>query len=414
MPSRRDVARAGLHLALLAGAGTTQAAEPRTLALGAARVRLLPEPAETTEVLTLDGASPGPTLRVRRGEALTVRFVNALDRSVAFAWRGVRGLAEDAPSAAPGEAVETTIRPPDAGVYWYGAGEPALAERGLHGLLVVEDHAAAPAFDREATAVLQLVPIGRDGRIDPDSTAMALRLEGAARPLALELRGRERVLLRFANASHDRAIVIGFGAEAWIVARDGRDCEVHAPPGGEIVLAPGGRADVAADAGAPGEVRHVVATIAGRQVAVVVLTATAGAAFRPTPLPPPLRLPADPAPRLDLPRAVRFDLPLTQSPSGSLRFGGAPALRVRRGATVVLRIDNRAPRAAVLHVRGHHLRPLDRFDDGWKPWLVDGALIGPGARDLFAFMADVAGRWPVTLRALDVRAPDAATRLEVT
>ena len=75
-----------------------------------------------------DGAVPGPTLRVKRGDELRVRLVNELAEPSAVHWHGVRlPNAMDGvppltqPPVAPGASFDYRFRPPDAGTFWYHA-----------------------------------------------------------------------------------------------------------------------------------------------------------------------------------------------------------------------------------------------------------------------------------------------------
>ena len=82
LPTRR-AALTGLAaasaLAALPGGASAQSASPpasaaepplRTLTAAPAKARLRPAPALDSEIWAFDGATPGPTLRIRQGEAL--------------------------------------------------------------------------------------------------------------------------------------------------------------------------------------------------------------------------------------------------------------------------------------------------------------------------------------------------------
>jgi hypothetical protein len=47
----------------------------------------------------------------------------------------------------------------------------------------------------------------------------------------------------------------------------------------------------------------------------------------------------------------------------------------------------------VFHLHGHHVRLLDRLDDGWKPFWLDTLLIDAGQTQRIAFAAEFAGNW---------------------
>jgi len=54
----------------------------------------------------------------------------------------------------------------------------------------------------------------------------------------------------------------------------------------------------------------------------------------------------------------------------------------------------------VLHLHGHHVRLLDRLDDGWKPYWMDTLLVGDEIERI-AFVADNPGKWLIEGRALE-------------
>src|SRR5258708_4048565 len=104
-------------------------------------------------VWAYNGTVPGPTLRVRLGETLRVRFTNRLPQPTTIHWHGVRvpnamdgvpGVTQ--PAIQPGESFVYEFTPKDAGTFWF---HPHLRsseqiERGLFGVLVVEDRLPRP------------------------------------------------------------------------------------------------------------------------------------------------------------------------------------------------------------------------------------------------------------------------------
>src|SRR4051812_8180777 len=127
---------------------------------------------------------------------------------------------------------------------------------------------------------------------------------------------------------------------------------------------------------------------------------TEGEPARPAPLPAPTPLaPSSIATRLDLGSARRATLTFAGSEgltlNGSLSPDPQPILRARRGDTLAFQFENRTSLPIVVHVPGHHLRPLDGLDDGWKPWLLDTVLVDPGGRLIAACRAEFTGSWKI-------------------
>jgi FtsP/CotA-like multicopper oxidase with cupredoxin domain len=131
-------------------------------------------------------------------------------------------------------------------------------------------------------------------------------------------------------------------------------------------------------------------------------------------LPAPAALPVVDLPaRLDMKTALRVELPLaiTESPPAAwvspalFSTHAAPAFHVKRGRTVVLTLTNTATAPMVFHLHGHHVRLLDRLDDGWKPFWLDTVLVDAGQTQRVAFAANVTGAWLIEAMAVDWSAP---------
>jgi FtsP/CotA-like multicopper oxidase with cupredoxin domain len=119
--------------------------------------------AEPTELALVDGKPlkvwaynrqvPGPTLRIKLGETLRVQFTNHLPQETTIHWHGVRlpNAMDGVPNITqravqPGETFVYEFTPKDAGTFWFHPHVRASeqVERGLYGVLVVEDANPAP------------------------------------------------------------------------------------------------------------------------------------------------------------------------------------------------------------------------------------------------------------------------------
>jgi FtsP/CotA-like multicopper oxidase with cupredoxin domain len=353
-----------------------------------------------------DGAAPGPTLRVKRGEELRLRLVNDLPEPTTIHWHGVRlPNAMDGvplltqPPIAPGASFDCRFRPPDAGTFWYHAYLAEQSERGLFGALVVEEPGPV-GVDRDVVLVL--------ASGEPGGTAV--RVNGTLRPDIAVKRG-ERVRLRLINASATRGLVIRLDAHVpWVMALDGQPAEPFVAREGRLGLAPGGRADLFVDMiRAPGTIAPLLAGIRDEQ-AIARLVYESGGEARTRSDPP--ALPPNPLPaRIDLKDSHRADLVLT-SPA-PVNFAAAPMFTVRRARGVTLAIRNPTGQPQVVHLHGHSFRLLDRLDDGWKPYWLDTMVVGEQTERI-AFVADNPGKWLIALRPLDQRGGGAAGWFAVT
>jgi len=131
-------------------------------------------------------------------------------------------------------------------------------------------------------------------------------------------------------------------------------------------------------------------------------------------LPAPSPLPSSNLPaRLDLKNALRVEMPLATPDGASATWiapthfnaNSAPTFRVKRGRTVVLTLTNAAAMPVVFHLHGHHVRLLDRLDDGWKPFWLDTILVDAGQTLRVAFAADTVGAWLMEAMAVEWSAP---------
>jgi FtsP/CotA-like multicopper oxidase with cupredoxin domain len=410
---RRILAAAGAAASAFSLPVRARAAEPAQSAEGwrmlHARIGSVAGPYGTkTDVRGFEGSAPGPLLRVRQGEELRVRLLNALAAPIAIHWHGVRapspmdgapGLSQSA--VAPGSGFDYRFRPPDAGTFCYHApwlmtAAEAGTVEGLSGALIV-DEPVPPGVDGDHVLVFE------DWQTSPADKPHWIANGSAT--CDLPVRANERIRLRLINGAHARVLSLRLDRHAaTVMALDGQPAEPFEARASRLTLAPGNTADVFVDA-----------TLAGGQTAAILVASAQGelplarlvyaddAPTRPAPLPPPQPLPANPLPaRLDFRSAVRADLSLDAFPQVAASLQAqAPRFRVRRGRTVMLALINRGDFACAVHVHGHVFRLLDRLDDGWKPFWLHTLLIGAGQSARIAFLADNPGKWLIESVAID-------------
>ncbi len=213
-------------------------------------------------VWAYNGQVPGPTLRVRLGDTLRVRFVNRLPQPTTIHWHGVRlpNAMDGVPHATqppvePGQSFTYEFTPKDAGTYWFHphVRSSEQVERGLYGVLIVEDPTPAP-YAQDVVWVLDDWLIGADRQLVTEfNTPHDLSHDGrwgnvitvnARTDTALHVGAGERIRLRLLNASNGRVYVPDFGDVAVeVIAVDG--LYLRAPvPLERFELAPGNRLDV--------------------------------------------------------------------------------------------------------------------------------------------------------------------------
>jgi FtsP/CotA-like multicopper oxidase with cupredoxin domain len=161
-------AAAGTVLApvLLSATGCRNAAPPaqpaEALTLRATRFRGAPDGRER-EIWGYDGRLPGPPIRVREGDTLRVKVVNALDVPTSVHWHGmhqpgtwtmdgVPGVS--GPPILPGAEFVYEFRATPAGTHWYHSHVGVQYGEGLFGPLVVEEQTPIARYDRDEILVL--------------------------------------------------------------------------------------------------------------------------------------------------------------------------------------------------------------------------------------------------------------------
>lgn len=110
----------------------------------------------------VNGSVPGPTLRWREGDTVTLAVTNRLKKQTSIHWHGVRVPADmdGVPGLSfrgigPGETFVYRIPVVQSGTYWYHSHTRFQEQTGLLGALVIERDTKDPAeFDREYVVML--------------------------------------------------------------------------------------------------------------------------------------------------------------------------------------------------------------------------------------------------------------------
>lgn len=412
-PDRRLVlgALGGAALAPLLPArlAAAQASTPLALSLKPGEVLLRPNP-PAAPVWFLGTADPGFISRVKQGSDLAVSLVNESTATAALACRGLDGataaMALTAqPPAAPGARSPITLplRHPgtfllDPGLLGDGAERPAL------GRVLIAAETAPPTADLDEVLLIE------DWRIDGNggkalapgqSTEAAPQFTVNRKPaFDLSVKSNQRLRLRIINGCQRAMIALKIaGHDVNVMAIDSQPAEPFVARDGQLVLAPGTRIDALLDATQPpGSAADILLHDgkAPRSVGRIVTSQESAVRAAPMPSPIPFSSTGQPA-RPDLRNALRVDLSLDPAASwiAPAKFdkSSPPAFKAMRGRTVVLALKNTTASAQVFRMYGHHVRLLDKLDDGWKPFWLDTLALQPGETQRVAFVAEFAGKW---------------------
>jgi FtsP/CotA-like multicopper oxidase with cupredoxin domain len=379
--------------------------------------------APDTPIWSLQGPTPEPGFRFKRGDELDVTLQNELPVPAVLNWRGIDGAPAAEPLAArmplaPGAKESFVVPLRYAGTFLcdlrlLGDGQPRPS--GARALVVQESDAIT--VDRDEVLLIE------DWRLRPDGTAIAPGIDSKdAMPLYtinglttldIPVRTHQRLRFRFINSCQRNVIALKIeGLDARVMAIDSQPAEPFMARGGTLVLAPGTRVDALIDAAVPPGSTSSILLHDGREARPLArLVASNEPPLRDAPLPVAPPLPSNGLPtQLDLKNALRVDLTLGGPQAdwvtpASFASAAVPAFRVRVGRTVVLALTNRANIPEIFHLHGHHFRLLDRLDDGWKPYWLDTLAIDSGQTQRIALSAEYGGRWLMEAVATDWAAP---------
>ncbi|HEX5334253.1 MAG TPA: multicopper oxidase family protein [Propionicimonas sp.] len=377
-PSRRPDVKVDLHAA---------AAQ---LAIGTAQVA----------GYTVNGTSPGPTVRAREGQLIEVRFTNdAVPDGVTLHWHGVSvpnamdgvaGVTQDA--LAPGQSFTYRFVASQAGTYWYHSHQVSHQQviGGLYGALVIEPKAGA----------------------GPDAVAMAhtyggvRAINGRAENLALPAEVGRSVRVRVVNTDNATLPVWSSGPVV-VAAIDGNEVNQPTAVEGQVIRVPaGGRVDLLVSPTRGGGVRIQLS----KATAVIV---SAGGADPAEPEQPTARFdalaygrPADVG--FDPTRPDRhFDYLVTQLPgfvkgrpgvwwaiNGKL-YPNVGMFVVAEGELVGMHLANSTSEVHPMHLHGHRVLVTARNAETatGSPWWTDSFEMQPGESYDIVFRADNPGIW---------------------
>lgn len=400
--------------------------------------RLFTQDAPASDLWTYNGFTPGPEIRVKKGERVRVRFTNRLEEPTSIHWHGIRidnamdgvsGLTQDA--VEPGGSFVYDFVAPDAGTYWYHAHNRSWNQvaRGLYGSLIVDE--PEPLFERahDLTSVLDDWRLAGEGVLDVASLGSMmewahggrlgnwLTVNGESRPVTALVRG-ETYRLRLINAANARVLAIDPNRfSASLIGLDGQSFAEPVTLGyAPFMLGPAQRVDLIVTA----ESDFMIEEISGDTPYPLAAFTVAGDAQVTVPA---VRLQPSELPEPDLANARRIRLDMTGGAMGGMidlvyqgrelegrdamtarqawAFNGVanlaeePFFAARRGETILVETINSTAWVHAMHIHGHHFRVLSRsgstVDEG-RPWR-DTFLIGPEQTTEIAFVADNPGKW---------------------
>ena len=126
------------------------------------RKHTIPIGARQGTAVTVSGSVPGPLVRLREGETVTIRVTNQLEDVTSIHWHGVLVPHEmdgvpgvSFPGIKPGETFSYRYPVKQSGTYWYHSHSGLQEQAGLYGPLIIDPAEPDPfAYDRDYVAML--------------------------------------------------------------------------------------------------------------------------------------------------------------------------------------------------------------------------------------------------------------------
>ena len=439
----------------------------------ASKTNLLEDPSALTNVWAYDGMVPGPIIRAKKGEEITIEFINLLDQPTSIHWHGIRiDNAMDGVShltqkpVEPGESFMYRFTPPDAGTFWYHPHNRSWEQlaRGLYGALIVEGDESEPGV-KDYTIIADDWRLENDGSLHEASLGAMHDWSHAGRlgniltlngkPYErLSVQSNQRIRLRFINTANARIMRFAIdGLDNWLVALDGQ----AVPPtllGKEgIMLAPAQRADLIVDVkGEPGEEIAIVETSSEEKLVAGYLVCGRDNSSEQKLGNKPIPLSANKIPEPQINNVQVLELTMSGGAMRFLSFGTyrgkkydgrelarkhkqvwsfndisgmseQPFFRAKKGETIELKLINETAWPHSIHLHGHHFRILSRSLRGneelnsmpeyeTQSWR-DTVLLERDEIVKIAFVADNPGKWMLHCHMLEHQAAGMGTWYEV-
>jgi len=250
----------------LASVGALRAQPTPDYKLTIDRVSLEIAPKVTIKTIGYNGTAPGPLLRMKEGQRVTIEVSNNTDEPEIVHWHGLKipsevdGSAEEGtPLIPPHRTARYSFTATPAGTRWYHTHVPAMrnlkrgAYTGQFGFLYVEDQAGG--FDQEVFLALRdwdpyMTTAGDSMDVAYKYCTINSHALGFGEPL--RVKEGQRVMMRILNASATLHKRIAFASHSFkVVAMDGNP--VGNPRTVPVLeLGPGERVDAVVEMNQPG------------------------------------------------------------------------------------------------------------------------------------------------------------------
>ena len=384
--------------------------------------------------------TPGPTWRVAAGQRMQVDLRNALPEDTTIHWHGLRlrndmdgvpGVTQD--PVAPGASFTYRFTVPDPGTYFFHSHVGLQLDRGMTGILLVDDPDEPGRYDQDWVLVLDDWLDGVDG--SPESTLDRLRSSAGgmggggmgammgggldidyphylvngrvpAAAVTLEAKPAQRVRIRIINSAADTTFRCALGEHRMrlthkdgiptaVVETDALVISMGERYDVEVTLADGAFPFVAVPEGKPGYARAILRTSEGAAApsdntlpAELTRQILVG-----TEVPGPAQTPGYDLGSADVDHELDITLGVRRSGYvwllNDTTFARSQPYPIERGQRVRLTMTNRSHALHPMHLHGHSFRLAS--SGSWQ----DTVLLGSMSRTSVEFVADNPGMWAV-------------------
>ena len=208
--------------------------------LEAGRVTVDLAPGKSVKTLGYNGSAPGPILRMKEGQAVTIDVVNKTDAVEIVHWHGLHipsdvdgSTEEGTPAVAPGECRRYRFLPAPSGTRWYHTHVQAMRNlnratyTGQFGFLYIEPKNDPGNYDQEVFLAFKewdpyFSSMGQDEGIEVAYKRFSINGHALGHGDPIRVKQGQRIMLRMLNASATMQRGIAFAGHTFgVVAMDG-------------------------------------------------------------------------------------------------------------------------------------------------------------------------------------------------
>ena len=240
MISRRDL----LKLSGLVGLDSSFPAFALPLTSADYKLEIAPlilelSPRHTMKTTAYNGQVPGPLLRLKENQPVTIEVTNHTDRPEVVHWHGLfippdvdGAIEEGTPPIAPSASARYTFTPRPAGFRWYHTHTMAMNDftraqySGQHGFLMIEPRENPARYDQEFFLALHdwagYMLASDDGAMNPSYAVATINGKAMGSGEPLRVKQGQRILLHVLNSSPTEVHWIAFAGHTFqVLALDG-------------------------------------------------------------------------------------------------------------------------------------------------------------------------------------------------